>query len=110
MPGAEYPCPGSGPAPGGLSGGEAGLDGRVHRVEAPPRAIGVLLPRQFSHPEVGEHLDTGGFQVCRTGRQAQHIPENSIADNRIRLAFQQALSARFDHVSGKWKAVHMLQL
>ena len=43
-------------------------------------AIGVLLMRQFFHPGMGEHLEAGSLKVRRHGWQAQHIPQEAMAN------------------------------
>ena len=58
---------------------------------------------------MGEHLEAGSFQIYRTGRKAQNVPQDAMAVYCVRRALQQVPSERFDLVSGKQGLVHMLQ-
>jgi|GEM_PF-3484541 hypothetical protein len=70
----------------------------------------TLPGRQFPHPGMGKYLYAGFFQVSTSLRQMQHIPQDTLADDRIRSVIQESSPKRFNLRSGKNGTFHMLQL
>jgi hypothetical protein len=70
----------------------------------------TLPGSQFPQPEMGKYLCAGFFQVSTSLQQMQLIPQDTLADDRIRSVFQESSPKRFNLRSGKNGTFHMLQL